>query len=123
MVTDDAAPRPCGSSLTRENAQEGSRDTLNRTRLVTCESSDVPQVLTAARAVLYFGARGDAGLTRALIVLSLEIVAAVVVGLLIADWYDHKRLYRLSPDLIAYVSRVTDERLAAAHPPVTSASS
>jgi hypothetical protein len=69
------------------------------------------------------GHRGDAGLTHALIVLSLEIVAAVVVGLHITGCYDHKRLYRLSPDLIAYVSRVTDERLATAHPPVTSASS
>jgi YhgE/Pip-like protein len=81
------------------------------------------QVLTAARAVLYFGARGDAGLTHALIVLSFEIVAAVVAGLLITGWYDHKRLYRLSPDLIAYVSRVTDERLAATHPPATRSSS
>jgi YhgE/Pip-like protein len=80
------------------------------------------QVLTAARAVLYFGARGDAGLTHALIVLSLEIIAAVVVGLLITGWYDHKRLYRLSPDLIAYISRVTDERLAAVHPPVSAGS-
>ena len=77
------------------------------------------QVLTAARAVLYFGARGDAGLTHALVVLSLEIVAAVVVGLLVTGWYDHKRLYRLSPDLIAYISRVTDERLAAVHPKTT----
>ncbi len=55
--------------------------------------------------------------------LSFEIVAAVVVGLFITGWYDHKRLYRLSPDLIAYVSRVTDERLAAAHSPATSSSS
>ena len=81
------------------------------------------QVLTAARAVLYFGARGDAGLTHALIVLSLEIVAAVVVGLLITGWYDHKHLYRLSPDLIAYISRVTDQRLAVTHPPMPSAGS
>jgi uncharacterized phage infection (PIP) family protein YhgE len=56
------------------------------------------QVLTAARAVLYVGARGDAGLTNALVVLTLEILAAVVVGLLITGWYDHKRLYRLSPN-------------------------
>jgi YhgE/Pip-like protein len=74
------------------------------------------QVLTAARAVLYFGARGDAGLTHAVVVLGLEIVAAVVVGLLVTGWYDRKRLYRLSPELIAYVSRVTDERLAVEHP-------
>jgi YhgE/Pip-like protein len=81
------------------------------------------QVLTASRAVLYFGARGDAGLTQALVVLSLEIVAAVVVGLLVTSWYDRKHLYRLSPELIAYVSRVTDERLAAAHPRATTVGS
>jgi Protein of unknown function (DUF3533) len=81
------------------------------------------QVLTAARAVLYFGARGDAGLTHALVVLSLEIVVAVVVGLLVTGWYDRKHLYRLSPELIAYVSRVTDERLAAVHPPATTIAS
>jgi hypothetical protein len=81
------------------------------------------QVLTGARAVLYFGARGDAGLTHSLLVLGLEIVVAVVVGLVVTGWYDRKRLYRLSPELIAYVSRVTDERLATARPPVTGAGS
>jgi Protein of unknown function (DUF3533) len=77
------------------------------------------QVLMATRAVLYFGARGDAGLTHALVILSLEIVAAVVIGLLVTSWYDYKRLYRLSPELIAYISEVTDKRLAMAHPRTT----
>ena len=77
------------------------------------------QVLTAARAVLYFGAQGDAGLTHALVVLGLEVVAAVVIGLLVTGWYDRKRMYRLSPELVAYVSRVTDERLAAVRPQIS----
>ena len=81
------------------------------------------QVLTAARAVLYFGAQADAGLTHAVVVLSLEIVAAVVVGVLVTSWYDRKRMYRLSPELIAYVSRVTDQRLAAARPQAATVSS
>ncbi len=70
------------------------------------------QVLGGARAVLYFGARGDAGLDHAAIVLSVEIVVAVLVGSAVTAWYDHKRLYRLSPELIAYVSRAADQRLA-----------
>jgi hypothetical protein len=81
------------------------------------------QILTAARAVLYFGDRGDAGLTHAVLVLALEIVVVLVIGLLVTGWYDHKRMYRLSPELIAYVSRVADERLAAVHPRATTAAS
>ena len=79
------------------------------------------QVLTAARAVLYFGARGDAGLTHAVVVLGLEIVVVLVIGLVVTGWYDRKHLYRLSPELISYVSRVADERLASAGPKVTTA--
>ena len=81
------------------------------------------QVLTAARAVLYFGARGDAGLTHAVVVLGLEIVVVLAIGLLVTGWYDRKHLYRLSPELISYVSRVTDERLASARPEVMTAAS
>jgi YhgE/Pip-like protein len=81
------------------------------------------QILMAARAVLYFGARGDSGLTHALVVLSLEIVLVLVIGLLVTGWYDRKRMYRLSPELIAYVSRATDERLASVHPKATAAAS
>jgi hypothetical protein len=42
-----------------------------------------------------------------------------VIGLLVTSWYDYKRLYRLSPELIAYISEVTDKRLAMAHPRTT----
>jgi YhgE/Pip-like protein len=81
------------------------------------------QVLTAARAVLYFGARGDAGLTQAIVVLGLEIIVVIAIGLLVTAWYDHKRLYRLSPELISYVSHVADERLASTRSKVTTAPS
>jgi hypothetical protein len=37
-------------------------------------------------------------------------------ALAITSWYDHKRLFRLSPDLVSYVSRVADQRLSSAHP-------
>jgi hypothetical protein len=65
--------------------------------------------------VLSFGARGDAGLTHAVVVLTAQILVAVIVGLLVTAWHDHKRLYRLSPELIAYVSRAADQRLGETH--------
>ena len=69
-------------------------------------------MLTGARAVLYFGAQADAGLAHVALVLASELLVAVVAGLAITSWYDHKGLYRLSPDLITFVSRVADERAA-----------
>jgi uncharacterized phage infection (PIP) family protein YhgE len=79
------------------------------------------QLLGGTRAILYFGARGDAGLTRALIVLGAELVFWLAVGLMVTAWYDHKRLYRLAPDLLAYVEQVVDrrprERAEGADPP------
>lgn len=81
------------------------------------------QVLTATRSVLYFGARGDAGLTHAVLVLAGEIVVMVGIGLVVTAWYDRRHLYRLSPELIAYVSRVADERLGSTRPEATTAPS
>jgi hypothetical protein len=68
------------------------------------------QLLGGTRAILYFGARADAGLTRAVIVLAAELVFWLAVGLIVTAWYDHKRLYRLEPDLLAYVEQAVDRR-------------
>jgi hypothetical protein len=77
------------------------------------------QVLTATRAILYFGAQADAGLTHAAVVLATELLAAVVVGLANTIWYDRRGLYRLSPEMIAYVGRVAEERLSSREPALT----
>ncbi len=68
------------------------------------------QLLGGTRAILYFCARGDAGLTRAVIVIAAELVFWLAVGLIVTAWYDHKRLYRLEPDLLAYVEQAVDRR-------------
>jgi ABC-type multidrug transport system permease subunit len=39
------------------------------------------QVLDGTRAILYFGARGDAGLTRSLILIACELAFWALVGL------------------------------------------
>lgn len=63
------------------------------------------QILDGVRAILYFGARGDAGLTRAWTATGLGLVFWVALGILVTTWYDRRRLYRMPPDLMAYVDR------------------
>jgi YhgE/Pip-like protein len=68
--------------------------------------------LMGTRAILYFGARGDAGLTTSLIVVVCEIVFWAALGLGAAFWYDRRGLDRISPDLIEYIDRTVAERIA-----------
>jgi hypothetical protein len=66
------------------------------------------QVLLGTRAIMYFGARGDAGLTHSLVLIACELAFWALVGLAVTSWYDHKRLYRIAPDLFASISRAID---------------
>jgi len=68
--------------------------------------------LTGTRAILYFGARGDAGLTTSLIILATEIIFWAALALAAALWYDHRRLDRISPDLIEYIDHTVDHAVA-----------
>jgi YhgE/Pip-like protein len=63
------------------------------------------QVLDGTRAILYFDAQADAGLTRSLIVLSIELLFWVAVGIAITTWYDRKKLDRMRPELLAFLNR------------------
>lgn len=74
------------------------------------------QVLAGSRAILYFDARGDAGLTHSLILIASELVFWVALGLAATWWYDHKKLYRIAPDILTYVEDSIQQRL---HPPST----
>ena len=67
------------------------------------------QLLLGTRATLYFDARGDAGLTHSLILIACEFAFWALVGLAVTSWYDHKRLYRISPDLFSSISRAIDQ--------------
>jgi len=68
--------------------------------------------LLGTRAILYFGARGDAGLTTSLTVLACEVLFWAALGLAATLWYDHKRLDRISPELIGYINRTADQAVA-----------
>jgi hypothetical protein len=63
------------------------------------------QILVGIRAILYFDARGEAGLTRAWVASGLGLVFWVALGALVTTWYDRKRLYRMPPELMQYVDR------------------
>ena len=66
------------------------------------------QVLLGTRAIMYFGAQGDAGLTHSLILIACELAFWALVGFAVTSWYDHKRLYRIAPDLFGSISRAID---------------
>jgi YhgE/Pip-like protein len=70
------------------------------------------QVLGGARSILYFNAQADAGLTHSVTVLAIELVCWSLVGLAVTSWYDHKKLYRISPEIIGFVSRTISQRVA-----------
>ncbi len=63
------------------------------------------QVLAGTRSILYFGARGDAGLSRGTLAAALGLLFWLALGTVIVKWYDRRHLYRLRPDLLAYVSK------------------
>jgi len=70
------------------------------------------QVLQGTRAIMYFGARGDAGLTHSFILIACELAFWALIGLAATSWYDHKRLYRIAPDLFASISRAIDRTVS-----------
>jgi hypothetical protein len=75
-------------------------------------------VLQGSRAILYFGARGDAGLTHSIMVIGLELLFWALIGLGITAWYDHKRLYRLSPEILLGINEAINRQI---HPETSDA--
>lgn len=63
------------------------------------------QVLGGVRAILYFNARGDAGLDRGFALAALGLTLWIAVGFLVTTWYDRRGLDRISPDVLAFVQR------------------
>jgi len=96
------------------SALERSKEITSRLELRNATLGQVEplrQVLEGTRAIMYFGALGDAGLTHSLILIACELVFWGLVGLAVTSWYDHKRLYRIAPDLFASSSRAIDQTL------------
>jgi hypothetical protein len=76
------------------------------------------QVLSGTRSILYFDAQADAGLSRAILEAALGLLFWLVLGTVIVKWYDHRQLYRIQPDLLAFVNKsVQAYRTGPAAPP------
>ncbi|WP_371494242.1 SNG1 family protein [Kitasatospora sp. NBC_00374] len=56
------------------------------------------QLTDGVRAILYFDARADAGLTRAWIMIGVGVVAALAFGFAMTAYYDRKGLHRIVPE-------------------------
>ncbi len=69
------------------------------------EFEPLRQILGGVRAILYFGASGPAGLTRAWIAGGLALVFWLALGAAVTFWYDRSSKYRMPPDLMSYVDR------------------
>jgi YhgE/Pip-like protein len=74
----------------------------------TASFEPLRQVIDGVRAILYFNAAGDAGLTRGVVMTGIGLVFWLVLGAAITNWYDRKGLSRIQPEVIAYVSRSVD---------------
>ncbi|MGW6838524.1 YhgE/Pip domain-containing protein [Streptomyces sp. NPDC054949] len=55
------------------------------------------QLSDGVRAILYFDARGDAGLTRSWIMIAVGVALALLFGFAMTGYYDRKGLKRLTP--------------------------
>jgi YhgE/Pip-like protein len=67
------------------------------------------QVVAGTRSILFFGAQGTAGLTRGTVAAASGLLFWLVLGTVVVKWYDRKHLYRIPPDLLAYVGKAVED--------------
>ena len=67
------------------------------------EFEPLRQIIGGTRSILYFNARGAAGLTRALVLTGIGLIFWVSLGAAVTNWYDRKGFHRLPPALLDYI--------------------
>ena len=70
------------------------------------------QVLGGSRDILYFGSQWDSGLGHAVWVLGLELAFWLVLGIGFTSLYDHRKLYRIPPEIMSFVRQTVAQRTA-----------
>jgi YhgE/Pip-like protein len=76
------------------------------------------QVLGGVRAILYFNAQADAGLTHGLVLTAIGLVLWLIVGTAVTKWYDRRGLDRLQPDLLEFIQQSARAYATRAQAPV-----
>jgi len=61
------------------------------------------QLVDGVRAILYFGAAGNAGLTHGIVMTGIGLAFWLILGAVVTAWYDHKGLGRATDELLAYI--------------------
>ncbi|GAA0360495.1 DUF3533 domain-containing protein [Streptomyces turgidiscabies] len=59
------------------------------------EFEPLRQITGGVRSILYYGAQGDAGLTRGWVMMAVGLAAAALFGFGVTGWYDRKGLHRI----------------------------
>ncbi|NUP19487.1 MAG: DUF3533 domain-containing protein, partial [Streptomyces sp.] len=59
------------------------------------EFEPLRQIAGGIRAIVYYDAQGDAGLTRGWVMMAAGLVVAVLFGFGVLGWYDRKGLHRI----------------------------
>ncbi len=77
------------------------------------------QVLGGVRAILYFNAQADAGLTRGVVPTAVGLVFWLIAGAAVTRWYDRRGMDRLQPDVLEFAQRSARAYTAGAQAPVT----
>jgi Protein of unknown function (DUF3533) len=78
------------------------------------------QVLGGVRAILYFNAQADAGLTHGLVLTAIGLVFWLIAGAAVTRWYDRRGMDRLQPDLLEYIQRSARAYTAGTQAPAAS---
>jgi YhgE/Pip-like protein len=73
------------------------------------EVEPLRQVLDGTRAILFFNAQADAGLTRSVAAAASGLGFWLIVGTIIVRWYDAKGLNRIDPELLTYINASADK--------------
>ncbi|MGY4742333.1 DUF3533 domain-containing protein [Streptomyces sp. ATMOS53] len=71
------------------------------------EFEPLRQITGGVRSILYYDAQGDAGLTRAWVMMAVGLTAAALFGFGVTGWYDRRGLHRIPAE-------TTPEKAAAA---------
>lgn len=64
------------------------------------------QILSGTRSILYFGAKGNAGLTGGVVAAASGLIFWLVIGTAVVRWYDRRGLHRIAPATLAYIQQV-----------------